>query len=154
MSKLPFILIFLLTSLMTSCGKPVQKITNADLEKIATIKTNNLSKEYVSDNRFIEINIDQLNKEINDRSKNKYQTPELAKAKAATYRFYKNVSLKDGHYVVDTKSAKELNISDDLFLLFSNNIKDMNKSVDSLKAKNVDMKLSPVTPDYLNSLLN
>lgn len=155
MKKLFFIITAtVLTSLILSCDKPIQKITNADLEKIANAKASSLTKEYLADNRFIDLNMDQVNREINDQSKNKYQKPELAKAKAAIYRFYKNVSIKDGHYVHHLKSGKELNISEELFLLFSNNIKQMNRSIDSLRAKDIVVELPAADAKYLNSLLN
>jgi len=154
MKNLSILTIALIATLLLSCDKSPEKITAANLQKIATINTNGLTKQYVLENRFIDVDLDIVNKEINDRTKNKYQKPELAKAKAAIYRFYKNVSIKDGHYIQTIKSAKELNISDKLFLLFSTNIQKMNKSLDSLRAKKVEVEMPPADEKYFSSLLN
>ncbi|HTM98975.1 MAG TPA: hypothetical protein VL088_09545 [Pedobacter sp.] len=154
MKNLSILTIALIATLLLSCDKSPEKITAANLQKITTINTNGLTKQYVLENRFIDVDLDIVNKEINDRTKNKYQKPELAKAKAAIYRFYKNVSIKDGHYIQTIKSAKELNISDKLFLLFSTNIQKMNKSLDSLRAKKVEVEMPPADEKYFNSLLN
>lgn len=154
MKKLSIILISIAISLTISCRKQDQKLTNEEIQKISVTKTNGLVLEYVKSNSFIDINLNQLQQEINDRSKNKFQKPELAKAKAAIYRFYKNVSIKDGQYVHHLKNGKELNISEELYLLFSNNIKTMNKSIDSLREKKINVQMPPVDAKYLNSLLN
>jgi uncharacterized lipoprotein NlpE involved in copper resistance len=80
--------------------------------------------------------------------------PEYAKMRAATYRFYKNVKLVDGKYVYrGTGGGKSINLSDRVFTAFTNNLNDINKSIESQISKGQRIELPEVTDDYLNSLL-
>jgi hypothetical protein len=143
----------LISFLALSCTKPENSISQEKLEAISGTKTNGLSATLVKDDGFIDVDLKQLDQEIANKLKNKYQKPELAKAKAAVYRYYKTVRVENGRYVSDLKSADQIKISSQLFTLLSNNLEEMNASIAKLKAKGEKVDITEITPEYLESLL-
>lgn len=137
-----------------ACNKKTETLSAKDLNKIKLTETMGLTKKYVEENKFIEtIDLDKIKQEFADLSKNKYQKPESAKAKAVVYRFYQHVKLIDGKYVVGINNGKVINISEQLFATLKGGIDDTNRLVDSLRQKKQVIELPPVDNAYLSSLL-
>jgi hypothetical protein len=143
----------LISFLALSCTKQENNISPEKLSSISEIKTNGLSATLIKDDGFLDVDLSKLNLEIADKLKNKYQKPELAKAKAAVYRYYKNVRVANGKYVTDLKSGNRIKISDQLFKLLSDNLEHMNASVEKLKNEGKNIDIQEITPEYLQSLL-
>jgi len=143
----------LISFLALSCTKQENNISPEKLSSISEIKTNGLSATLIKDDGFLDVDLSKLNLEIADKLKNKYQKPELAKAKAAVYRYYKNVRVVNGKYVTDLKSGNQIKISDQLFKLLSDNLEHMNASVEKLKNEGKKIDIQEITPEYLQSLL-
>jgi len=98
----------LISFLALSCTKQENNISPEKLSSISEIKTNGLSATLIKDDGFLDVDLSKLNLEIADKLKNKYQKPELAKAKAVVYRYYKNVRVANGKYVTDLKSGNQI----------------------------------------------
>lgn len=139
-----------LTLFVFSCSKD-DSITdvNKNLLEANSVQSSVSAKSFVESNEVIDIHIDQTNPQF---AKDLSDT-DVAKLKAAVYRFYSNVDVKDGHYSTTLKSGKEINISPDLFKLFKDNLDHMNQNINNLKAKEEKVTVQEVTPEYLESLL-
>lgn len=73
--------------------------------------------------------------------------------KAAVYRFYKHVSVKDSLYILDIQDASEINISTRVFTALAENLKEMNDFIKLAKEKGENIDLFIPDEEYLNSLL-
>lgn len=139
-----------LTLFVFSCSKDDSDTDiNKNLEEATSIQSSVSARTFVDSNEEIDVQIDQTNpqfaKDLSDK--------DVAKLKAAVYRFYSNVDVKDGHYSTTLKSGEEINISPDLFKLFKDNLDHMNQNINKLKAKEGKVSVQQVTPEYLESLL-
>lgn len=117
----------------------------------------NLTRALVESGQFIDVDVKSLAFEVANggitRSGSNELKEDIAKMKAAVYRFYSNVEVSDGHYVVKVNSGKDLNISESVFEELVNNIDEMNAFIDKVKAKGEDINMFEITQDYLDSLL-
>lgn len=122
---------------------------NKKLQEATSVQSTVSAKSFVESNEKLDMQINLKNpkyvKSLSDT--------EIAKLKAAVYRFYSTVSVKEGNYYTTLKSAKEINISQDLFELFKNNLAKMNQNINELKKKEGKVEVQQVTSGYLNSLL-
>jgi len=78
---------------------------------------------------------------------------ELGLLKAAAYRFYRHVSLKDNQYKVDIKDPKSLYISDQVIKAYEQAIQNTNHFADSMAKTGQAIQLPAVNEEYLNKLL-
>jgi len=147
------IYIFALTVFIFSCSKD-DNITdvNKNLEEATSVQSSVSAKPFVESNEELDVKINLTNP---DFMKNLSDT-EIAKLKAAVYRFYSTVYVKDSNYYTSLVSAAEINISEDLFKLFQDNLDHMNQNINKLKTKEGKedkVTVQQVTPEYLDSLL-
>lgn len=140
-------------TLAFACVKSEDGMSQEKLEAIWATKTGGETKRLVIENEYIDVDLEKLNKEINDHSKTKYQKPELAKARAVLYRFYNHVRLEGDQYVCSLKSADKINISDKFFKYLIDGQKKGNEEIKKMKAKDSNMELPQITPEYLQALL-
>lgn len=132
---------------------------NADsmLEKVQAVEApKELVKAYVNNNTYIDIDIPSIAYGIANPASRSVEIGEddIAKAKAAVYRFYKNVSIIDGYYSCSIQSGSDINVSDNVFTALSENLNEMNSFIKEAKAKGETVNLFEPDENYLNSLLN
>lgn len=78
---------------------------------------------------------------------------ELGQLKAAAYRVFQHVTLDNGLYRFNVENASELNISEDLFILYKSALQDTNHYADSMREVGQEIQLPPVNEKYLQGLL-
>ncbi len=134
-----FFITFLSITLLTACevGKKVDHI-NYDQFTI---------EELAKGDKLIDFSDSMLNGPIDI---NKLSNDDAKKAKAAVYRVYSNLELKDNQYLFKVKNAEELHLSERVFDRFVKDIEEMNSNV---RKENDMEKLEPISREYLSSLL-
>jgi len=134
-----FILTFLSIAFLMACevGKKVDR-TNYDQFTI---------EELAKGDQLIDFSDSMLNGPIDI---NKLSNDDAKKAKAAVYRVYSNLELKDNQYLFKVKNAEELHLSERVFDRFVKDIEEMNSNV---RKENEMEKLEPISSEYLSSLL-
>ncbi|MEI5985336.1 MULTISPECIES: hypothetical protein [Sphingobacterium] len=137
-SRLLF-LTFLSIALLTACevGKKVDR-TNYDHLTI---------KELAKGDQLIDFSDSMLMGPIDI---NKLSNDDAKIAKAAIYRVYSNLELKDNQYLFRVKDAEELHLSERVFDRYVKDIEEMNAHV---RKEDEMKKLEPISSEYLNSLL-
>ncbi len=137
-SKL-FFLTFLSIALLTACevGKKVDR-TNYDHLTI---------EELAKGDQLIDFSDSMLMGPIDI---NKLSNDDAKIAKAAVYRIYSNLELKDNQYLFRVKDAEELHLSERVFDRYVKDIEEMNAHV---RKEDEMKKLEPISSEYLNSLL-
>ena len=73
--------------------------------------------------------------------------------KAAVYRFYKHVSVKDGYYVCGIKDGSEINVSQSVFVTLLENLNKMNRMIKEAKDRGEAIEVQVPDEEYMNSLL-
>lgn len=76
---------------------------------------------------------------------------ELRKLKAVIYRVYSNVELINNHYNLKIKKGSDINISENLFQIYKNNLDLLNQKANAKQPAVI--KLPPITKEYLDSLI-
>lgn len=111
-----------------------------------------IAKGYALGSTFIDVNIsDLLNKA---KSGEPTTDDDQAKLRALTYRFYKHVKVTGGRYVTDLQSAKDINVSEEVFEVFKDNLKEVNKIADAEEKNGAKVEVPQITIPYLESLIN
>lgn len=151
MKKIIKSICFLALSLMVlSCSKDDSATDiNKNLEEASSVQSSVSAKKFIDSNEKLDIQIDQTDPEF----AKKFSDTEVAKLKAAVYRFYSTVEVKDGIYSTTLERADQINISKDLFKLFKNNLDHMNQNINKQRAQGGKVTVQQVTPEYLESLL-
>lgn len=137
-SRLLF-LTFLSIALLTACevGKKVDR-TNYDHLTI---------EELAKGDQLIDFSDSMLMGPIDI---NKLTNDDAKIAKAAVYRIYSNLELKDNQYLFRVKDAEKLHLSERVFDKYVKDIEEMNAHV---RKEDEMKKLEPISSEYLNSLL-
>ncbi|MDE6810451.1 MAG: hypothetical protein K2J42_10255 [Muribaculaceae bacterium] len=117
-------------------------------------EANTKVKDYVDNNTYIDVDVQALVKKTTAQdSRSNITEDDNAKMKAAVYRFYKHVSVKDSLYILDIQDASEINISTRVFTALAENLKEMNDFIKLAKEKGENIDLFIPDEEYLNSLL-
>ena len=124
----------------------ILKISNAKTEPTAVEKL-------VRSNAFIDVDINRLSEQMANGTRAD-NASDISKAKAAIYRFYSHVHVNGkNQYECTLKSAKEINVSQDVFDALQNNLDEMNKAIELCSKNGEKMNVMPITNKYLESLL-
>ena len=117
-------------------------------------EANTKVKDYVDNNTYIDVDVQALVKKTTAQDyRSNITEDDNAKMKAAVYRFYKHVSVKDSLYILDIQDASEINISTRVFTALAKNLKEMNDFIKLAKEKGENIDLFIPDEEYLNSLL-
>lgn len=118
------------------------------LGKVATVR------DLIDNNIFIDIDKETVAKmKTSPHAIEKGSLNDL-KIMAANYLFYKHVTLdKDSFYTWDIKNGAEIGISEDIFDLIANNLKEANSHIKDAHAKGTTIRVSQPDEKYLNRLL-
>lgn len=113
-------------------------------------------RDYVETDAYLDFDVQALvYKAINPSSRSVEVTPDdVAKSKAAVYRFYKHVKVRDGLLRCSLKNGAEINVSDRVFKAFMDNIDELNEQMQALYDQGDSVDISDPTEEYLNSLLD
>ncbi|MBD5256141.1 MAG: hypothetical protein HDS50_00715 [Bacteroides sp.] len=127
-----------------------------EVDEIVVMKAPaSLVQQYALSDTFIDVDAKALSEIItNPDSRSAVNSDDIAKMKAALYRFYKNVKLEDGIYICDIEDGKSINISESLFVTLKENLQKMNDGVKEAHEKGIEVVQSKPDSAYLNSLLN
>lgn len=148
-----FIIAIGLVVLIFSCQSESREKTAANVSSVAMQA--GLVKKYVEENTYIDIDVVKLEKEIaSPNTRASVDQDKVAQMKAAIYRFYNHVKLKDGFYHCDLTSASQINVSTNVYTALLNNLNDMNADIRKLKEKGQEVTVPDIDEAYLNSLLN
>ena len=120
------------------------------IQKIAAIKTEPTAVEkIINNNSFIDIDLSQISKQITMGTR-AAKAEDLAKTKAAIYRFYSHVHLNENkQYVCLINSAQEINVSQNVF----DNLDETNSIIEQTIDSGNNIIVPEITTEYLNSLL-
>lgn len=147
-------IIIVLTSvlLLNGCNNNSNSyIKNSDNENTTQPMS---AKEYVENNTYINVDIKAISNALtNPLSRSNVSEEEIAKAKVAVYRFYKNVTVDNGIYSCNLTSGEEINVSSEVFSALLDNLNEMNKSAQEIRDKGGKIGMSVPDENYLNSLL-
>jgi hypothetical protein len=77
---------------------------------------------------------------------------EKTKVKAVVCRFFKHVTIRDGIYVTDLISGKEINISERDFHFLRRNMLELNQAITASRARGEDIDPAAIGDQYLSSL--
>ncbi len=136
--------------LMTGCSN--------NGEKSAAVSENNTHaasvKEYVDNNAFIDVDVEALvNIVANPDLRSSVNKDDVAKMKAAVYRFYSNVKIEDGYYTCNIPDGAAINISETVFSALKENLDEMNSAIKVARDEGREVKISEPDSTYLNSFL-
>ena len=113
-----------------------------------------LVKKYVDDNAYIDLDVDALVRNvINQDTGSSVNEEDMAKMKAAVYRFYNHVSVKDGYYICGIKESSEINVSQSVFRKLLENLNEMNRMIKEAKDRGETIDVQIPDEEYLNSFL-
>jgi hypothetical protein len=152
MKKIKILCLALTCLFAFACVKSDEPLSLEKLEAIRTANTGGETARLLKEDAVIDIDIEKLNKELSDRTKPKYQKPELAKARAVLYRYYSHVKLNGDQYVSTLKSAGEINVSEKFFKYLNDGLNKTNQEIKRMKAKDPNLEIPQITPQYLQSL--
>lgn len=140
---------------MAACTNETDKNLSVT-ETITTLKTPEGSVQtYVESNAYINVDVQSIAYGIANPASRSVEVSDddVAKMKAAIYRFYKNVTVKDGYYSCSLKNGSEINVSDNVFSALSDNLNEMNAFIKQAKDKGEPVTIKEPDEEYLNSLL-
>lgn len=141
------------TFLFSNC----QSGSNETMQQVASIETQpDLVKKYIEENSYIELDVSALAKEIEKAQSTgsvSVDQDKVAQMKAALYRFYSNVELVNGTYVCKLTSAKDINVSADVYKALLDNLNEMNTAIQEAKKDGKEIVIPKVDKTYLESLL-
>lgn len=151
MWRIYVILMSLCSLLVSGCSHEVA----VPVDELPSLNTPaGLVKELVEKNTFIDVDVKRLvNAATNPKSRSSVNGDDIAKMKAAVYRFYSNVKIKDGYYVCDVPDGAAINISESVFTALKENLDEMNSALKEAKENGHEVKIFEPDSVYLNSLL-
>lgn len=116
-----------------------------------------LVRQIITDNSFIDVDVVELSNDIANMPGSSRNIDDLKEdismAKAAIYRFYSNVTVSDEGFILGECTAKSLNMSDVVFNALKNNLDEMNAFYIKERDNGHSVEISPITQEYLESLL-
>lgn len=147
--------LLIVSLLVVGCTNKVD-VPAQEVDEIVVMKAPaSLVQQYVLSDTFIDVDAKAFSEIItNPDSLSAVSSDDIAKMKAALYRFYKNVRLEDGIYICDIEDGKSINISESLFVTLKENLQKMNDGVKEASEKGIEVVQSKPDSAYLNSLLN
>ena len=147
--------LLIVSLLVVGCTNKVD-VPAKEVDEIVVMKAPaSLVQQYALSDTFIDVDAKALSEIItNPDSRSAVNSDDIAKMKAALYRFYKNVRLEDGIYICDIEDGKSINISESLFVTLKDNLQKMNDGVKEASEKGIEVVQSKPDSAYLNSLLN
>lgn len=120
--------------------------------QLLQLETEIPARKFVESNEFLSVpyTVDQL--KVTDKSK--FSDEELAKIKAALYRFFSNVELTSSNtYQINISNGEKIGIFNTLFDAFKNNIYEINLVLQD-STKGSDKYHAPeISKEYLEQLL-
>lgn len=132
--------------LVCSCGQNKQKLDpTLEPETIVTKSVNDM----INSGSFISLDPQVV---LGAKNYQDLSVEDRAKIKTVIYRFYSHVKLVDGYYQCDITSGDEIDMSEEIFNLYLNDLKDNNKLIKECREKGMDVILPEITEEYLNSL--
>lgn len=144
-------MVLVVVLLLAGCRSEANNVLDSVIEADAPKE---LVKKYVDDNTYIDIDVDALVRGIiTPDSRISGSEEDLARMKAAVYRFYRHVSVKEGYYVCDIKGGSEINVSQEVFSALLGNLNDMNRMIREAKDRGEKIDIPVPDEDYLNTLL-
>ena len=123
---------------------------------ITKTKTNGQKvKKYLDNDTFLDVDVQALLKQkcIPSSRSTLNEKDALCKMKAAIYRFYSHVKIKDGKYSCSLTNAREINISNQLFSTLRQNLESGNVWIEKCKKEGKEIVIPEINEEYLNSLL-
>jgi hypothetical protein len=141
--------------LAVGCANDANEIVS-DADSANNIDTTKgLVQTYVENNTYIDVDVPSISYSLVNPSTRSVSVNEddIAKMKTAIYRFYKNVSVKDGYYVCSIQNGADINISESVFMALYENLNQMNAFIKEAKEKGEVVNVTEPNEKYLNSLL-
>lgn len=106
--------------LLCSCGQ----------QKKPVYDDNMTAREYVDNNIYIDADLEKTEAEISSDSTVKNRNyGEMARVRAATYRFLKTLTITPAGIKTTAKTASDLNVSERTFRQLTDNLKEMNEFI-------------------------
>lgn len=135
---------------LAGCQSSEKTSSKAEVQNVG----NKSAKEYVEDNTYIDLDVNSLHATIaTNATRSGAKGDDMARMKAALYRFYSHVKLEEEGYVCDLSSANEINVSSTVYTALLNNMNDMNASYKKAKSEEKNVVALSVNKAYLDSLL-
>lgn len=156
------IIVAFMLIVMNACHVPEQGANDAQLLESTQEKLQlpaGVVKKLVDENAFIDVEVESLvsslqNAEATGSRVSAENQEDIAKMKAALYRFFSRVKVENGQYVTDLASPEEINVSRGVYDALMNNLSEMNEFLAKAKENGEEAQIGEVTEEYLNSLLD
>ncbi|MDE6651753.1 MAG: hypothetical protein K2K08_05030 [Paramuribaculum sp.] len=127
-------------------------VPKAETEDISVVNVQEeLVQHYALSDSFIDVDIEAIS---TPESRSTISETDIAKAKAAVYRFYQNVKEVDGNLVCEVPDGASINISETVFAALKENLQQMNDDVKAAREKGYDIVKTKPDSEYLKSLLD
>lgn len=114
----PLFILFLLLSIVVGCGD--NRVMDDSYKTMSLI-------DFANSDKYIDYDIDYFNAVTKENLKKGRARKEDYPFRAASYRFYKNIEIKENQFVLKDKDYKKLNISKRVFKSLMLEIKRNNK---------------------------
>lgn len=138
---------------LVGCGSSEDTKSQPDVsEGVATLP--GAVEAYVSSDAYIDVDVSALEMGVvNPSSSASIDVEDIAKMKAAVYRYYKYVTVRDGRYFCSLKDHSEINVSENVFLALNRNLQEMNDFISECEENNMPVQIEEPTEEYFQALL-
>lgn len=124
------------------------------LQKIKETETpKGLVENYLDKNIFIDVDVNAIVQNSINPTSRSFSEDDMAKMKAAIFRFYKNVSVEDGYYVCSISNASDINVSQEVYMALLNNLQDLNNLIKQAQDNGDILNIQIPDSAYFESLL-
>lgn len=123
------------------------------------------AKTIISDNLFIDVDLEAHNKAIADNFDPKDPEASLKRieqlypeeeqmSRAAWYRYYNKISLVDGLWICSATKASDLNMSERTFKFINDNVTALNEEAKKAREEGISVKMPLLSADFIRSIIN
>lgn len=134
--------------LLISCQSPNREgVAVINLAALTAVPLDHPIDELANGDDFIDVmlpqgaRIDQLSQQ------------DLGLLKAAAYRFYKHVELKDNRYQIHLKDGKSIHVAEKVVAAYIQALEETNTFADSLQKEGQEIRLPTISEEYRLKLL-
>lgn len=150
MKKYVSIMMSFLLLLLIGCTSESESV----LQKIKETETpKGLVENYLDKNIFIDVDVNAIVQNSINPTSRSFSEDDMAKMKAAIFRFYKNVSVEDGYYVCSISNASDINVSQEVYMALLNNLQDLNNLIKQAQDNGDILNIQIPDSAYFESLL-
>ncbi len=147
--KIIYFTLLIALTIIIGCNGNNQMDINSKINEISFLESSVSARKFIETNEFIDVDIHKSKPSTASMSDN-----DIAKLKAAVYRFYKTVKVENGQYNTSLISARQIKTSTSLYESLYENLLEMNRNIETLSKNKEEVEIPEITDTYLESLLD